>query len=291
MCGWGAGADREAIDGEEMSAVESDIAETLKRLEDSRLSKDAVFLLIAKLLELRNPDKAVTFTEEDAIGLTHSDGATTNIYLHNLWSECQRHPEERLEIIERYLRALVLDASDDSEEITRDNVIALVRDTTYAEFISDDDRSVVTEHLLADLWVIFAADLPDLTMILTKKDIHAAKIDPREIRALGIENVARLLGDIELEPYGDCFSLRSETALYLSSALLLDYVWEQAANMVEGDLVVALPARDTVLFTGALDAAGLRLIREEVDHVFSTGHHLITRTFFRRVGGKWTPFL
>ena len=271
--------------------VESEIAETLKRLEDSRLSKDAVFLLIAKLLELRNPDKAVSFTEEDAIGLTHSDGATTHIYLHNLWSECQRYPEERLEIVERYLRALVPDASDDSKEITRDNVIALVRDTAYADFVKDDDRSIVTEHLLADLWVVFAADLPNSTLILTKKDLQTAGVDPQEIRALGLENVARLLGDIELEPYGACFNLRSENALYLSSALLLDYVWEHAANMVKGDLVVALPARDTVLFTGALDAAGLRLIREEVDHVFSTGHHLITRTFFRRVGGKWTLFL
>ena len=274
----------------ESDRVESEIAETLKRLEDSRLPKDAVFLLIAKLLELRNPDKAVSFTEEDAIGLIHSDGATTNIYLHNLWSECQRNPEERLEIVERYLRALVMDVIDDSKAITRDNVIALVRDTTYAEFVRDDDRSVVTEHLLADLWVVLAADLPDSTIILTKKDVETAKINPQEIRALGLANVAKLLGDIELEPYGACFVLRSETALYLSSALLLDYVWENAANMVEGDLVVALPARDTVLFTGALDAAGLRLVREEVDHVFSTGHHLITRTFFRRVGGKWTLF-
>jgi uncharacterized protein YtpQ (UPF0354 family) len=274
----------------ENDRVESEIAETLKRFEDSRLSRDAVFLLIAKLLELRNPDKSVSFTEEDAIGLTHSDGATTHIYLHNLWSECQRYPEDRLEIVERYLRGLVPDASDDSQEITRDNVIALVRDATYTEFVKDDDRSVVTEHLLADLWIVLAADLPDSTIILTKKDIRTAKIDSQEIRTLGVENIARLLGDIELEPYGACFILRSETALYLASALLLDYLWEHAANMVEGDLVVALPARDTVLFTGALNAAGLRLIREEVDHVFSTGHHLITRTFFRRVGGKWTLF-
>ncbi|MDQ2926005.1 MAG: hypothetical protein M3R43_10690, partial [Acidobacteriota bacterium] len=117
--------------------VNVEIAETLKHLERPALSRDSLFLLVTKLLELRNPDKNIIASPEGGIDIVEMDGAKTQIFLHNLYSECQRHPEERVEIVERYLRVLGPDST--LESATREDVIAVVRDSEYRAFLKPDE--------------------------------------------------------------------------------------------------------------------------------------------------------
>jgi uncharacterized protein YtpQ (UPF0354 family) len=262
----------------------------LEQLRRGPHGRDSIALLAAKLIELRNPDSKAEFSSEFAIKIISPTGESHSMFLHNLWTECERSPEERAEIVDRYVRILS-PLGHDSAEMSTANISVLVRDTEYRNFVEEEERNLVTDHLLGDLWVILAVDLPESIEILSTKQFTSLGLEKKELIRLGVENVERVLGQLEFSPYGECFTIGCENIYYASTSLLLDYVWVQAASLIEGDLIVAAPARDTVLFTGSANAKGLQEIREAANYVVTTGHHVITETLLKRVNSGWKLFL
>ena len=263
------------------------VSDTLARLKRPGLTRESIALLVVRLLELRNPDKTVVMPGNDEINLISSDGSRTQIFIHYVLAECHRDPDNRPEIVERYLRGLSPESSDLGQPVSHSDVVVLIRDSAYCDFIAGDDRSVRPRHLIADLWVVYAADRPQSTTVLLVKDMAGLGVSSADVESLGKQNLGRLVNDLETTSYGDWFSLVSKSSEYLAGTILLDYVWEQLGALVEGDLVVAVPARDTVIFTGSSNVAGLRLLRETADSVFKNGDHVISTTLLRRVGDTW----
>ncbi len=272
-----------------MIDIELQIADTLQKFRESVLSWDVVVLLSVRLLELRNPSKTVVLTEENSINIVEPDGSKVQIFLHNLRSECERYPEERAEIIERYFRVLV--AENDDADATADDIVALVRDSEYRAYVKAEDRDTVTQHLVGDLWIVYAIDQLESTSVLSVDVMRELGLLHSDLRKRAIANLGRLLSDLETIRIGEFHELTSESSVYLAGALLLDDIWDYAETLVEGDVIVALPARDTLLFTGASNRAGLSGLRQAVDSVFSDGDHLISRTLLRRIDGQWKLFL
>jgi hypothetical protein len=76
-----------------------------------------------------------------------------------------------------------------------------------------------------------------------------------------------------------------------SSLLLVGRVWERLAPMVEGDLVVGVPARDVVVVTGSRSVAGLAKARRCVDRVFfAGGNQLLSADLLVRCRTGWEVF-
>jgi len=269
---------------------EKEVQDVMERLRRSAVGRDVIALLIARLIELRHPEKRVEFSSDSEIKVIDSDGGSSSVFLHNIWAECERSPDERAEIVGRYIRVLVPEV-DGEETVSTENVIPLVRDSVYRAYVKEADRDLITRHLIGDLWIVHAVDLPESTTILTRDQALKLGLDNEGLLRVGVKNVERLLGQLEFSPYGECFTISCEDVLYASSTLLLDYVWDQAANLIADEVVVAVPARDTVLFTGATNTQGLRQIREETDRVVTNGNHVITNTLIKRADGGWKLFL
>lgn len=263
------------------------IEETLEKLKNGDLTRDVIALLVARLIELENPGKKAEFESDASLKISNADGSSFTMNLHNLWAECEREPDERTEIVSRYIRVLVSRTEGAKPLIAPDSIVALVRDSVYREYVDEDDRGLITRHLLGDLWIVYAVDLPESTAVLSSKEAESLNLGPNELLRLGKENVGRLVGQIEWEPYGECFSLSCEDITYASSALLLDFVWEQARSVVSGDPVVGAPARDTVLVTGSENTAGLNELRGEIEYITKNGHHIISSTLLRWRNGVW----
>jgi uncharacterized protein YtpQ (UPF0354 family) len=272
-----------------MTDQERQIEEVLELLKQGSHGRDSIALLAVKLIEIRNPDKRIEFESESEIKVIAADGKSGSMSFLNLWIECERSPEQRAEIVDRYIRVL-FSAGSDRPELSTKSVMVLVRDIQYCNSIAKEERDLVTDHLLGDLWVILAVDLAESINILSAEKHASLGLEKKELIRLGIENVERIVGRMEFSPYGECFTLACESIDYASSVLLLDSVWDQAANLIAGDLVVAVPARDTVLFTGSANAKGLKEIREAANYVTSTGHHLVTETLMKRVDRGWKLF-
>lgn len=55
----------------------------------------------------------------------------------------------------------------------------------------------MNEHLAGDLWIIYAVDMPDAIVSLSKENAQELGLDVSALRSLAIENLRRILPPIE----------------------------------------------------------------------------------------------
>jgi uncharacterized protein YtpQ (UPF0354 family) len=268
---------------------QAEIDDVREKISKAATSRDALTLLFVRLLELERPGWRFEMTSENELNVLRPDGEKTSIFLQNFWIECEQSPEERLEIVERRIRILAADALG-SEDLRLEEIVPLIRDSNYREFVPADERDLTSVHLAGDIWIIYAQDLPDSINILKVEDAKRLGLDALALRKISINNLSGLIEEIEAKPYESIYEISCSPLFYASSLLLLDYVWEQLEPLVKGQIVVGVPARDTVIFTGSEEMDALPKLRDEVNYVLANGHHLISGTLLRRVDGGWEAF-
>ena len=69
-------------------------------------------------------------------------------------------------------------------------------------------------------------------------------------------NLSRLLPKIEIRPGSDGVLLISAGGEFDASLLLADNLWSGGQVKVDGDIVVAVPAKDVLIATGSNNAPG-----------------------------------
>ena len=259
---------------------------TIEMLDRPDLSRESFFLLYARLIEERLGGRDMQFIEDAGLTFTTATGKTQTTYLENVWRECREGVEPRAVIVERYLGSL--GSLGDDDNATRDQIVAIVKDSEYVSVLGKD-TNVALEHVAGDVWIVYALDLPKSTRTLSTNEMAKLDVTREELRPLALENLKRILPDIKCHGAGPWFLLTAGGD-YVASILLLDGVWEQLAATVEGDLVAVVPSRDVLLFTGAESTEGLEAIRKKADEIHSDGHHVVSRTLFRRVEGRWVNF-
>ncbi len=266
-----------------MMAMEEELLGMLGR---PGLGRDAVYLLCVRLMEERLPGGKVEFVEEEAVRITWPGGEESTFFLGNLWSEYSREPEARVEVVERYLESVL--GRDREEEVGVRDVVALVKNEDYVRQLGEDGGEV-TDHLVGDLWVVYAVDRPQSIVSISVEQRERLALNKAAMRRVARVNLRRLLARVERHGDGEWFLLTTqpETASYVSSLLLLEGIWEVLAAEVAGDLVVGVPSRDVVLVTGSRSAKGLVAVREQVEAIWKVGDHLVSRGLLRRSGESW----
>ncbi len=151
----------------------------------------------------------------------------------------------------------------------------------------------VTEPLVADLLVAYAFDYPQFFRIFSHGDMDEHGLTVSEVRAAAMNN----LRTRSVEVQGNPPVLMMFTGDHLEAALLLlDRLWESVreavASSLFGEMVVAVPTRDTVLLTGSGSPEGLQVVREmvvESQEQVKRSHRLTQHLLVRR-DGKWEVF-
>jgi uncharacterized protein YtpQ (UPF0354 family) len=79
---------------------------------------------------------------------------------------------------------------------------------------------------------------------------------------------------------------------YESSLLLLDDLWSKGdvPAKVDGDVVVAIPARDLLFFTGSSNPAGVARLRELAAKYVKQASYRLTAALFVYRDGRFTRF-
>jgi len=79
---------------------------------------------------------------------------------------------------------------------------------------------------------------------------------------------------------------------YEASLLLLDDVWSKGPvpAKVDGDVVVAIPARDLLMVTGSRNRAGVDRLRELATKFASTTPYRLTPVLFVYRNGRFARF-
>jgi uncharacterized protein YtpQ (UPF0354 family) len=250
-------------------------------------SQDEFVLLFCKLLQDRLPDARLTHQPPMTVLIQLSVDApgTMKLNLENLWRQIHRVGDGRRELIERHLN-LAIPSAQPPQKLDKHQILPNIRDSQY---LSQLGPKSVTEHLVADLWILYVVDWPDKLVGLTTENVESLAIGQNNLRQIAIENLKRTVSPIQCRKMGS-WSRLVAGGTYEASILLLDDFWEQQVNTVRGDLVAAAPSRDVLLFTDSSSREGLAAVRQHVAHITTKGHYVVSSTLLRRRDGRWIAF-
>lgn len=216
-------------------------------------------------------------------------------WLGNAWLECSQYPERRAEVSNRYLDSFARHLCEPSGVLVDKDVNAIVPVMNSTEFINnlplqgDGTKPIVAEHLVADIWILYAWHLRDKISYITQDDLSALNMTMSEIRAAAVRNLRQKLSELRI--YGEeSIHIISADGNYEPGLLLIDKLWESEKINVAGDVVAAIPCRGMLIVTGSEDHEGIEKVRAVVDKMYGSEPHGISTTLLVRKGGKWEPF-
>jgi uncharacterized protein YtpQ (UPF0354 family) len=261
-----------------------------EELEKASLTRDYFFSLCIEEIKTRFAPQQIDSDGAGKLQIVSAQGKKFTLFLHNLWIKCRNSAGTRSEVFEQHFAAIAAMLDPDADPpVTRQNVIAIIKDDEYVAAYCNQTDPAVREHLVADLWIVYALDLPKITTSLGESEMRELKITPEELRSLALTNLRNILPETEQHGDGPWYMLTAGGD-YTASLLLFDDFWSELQESVEGDIVVAVPARDVVLFTGSRSQQGIEMVRQKAREIVEGGDHVVSQTLLRRIAGKWSVF-
>lgn len=153
------------------SCVRSELAHHMNlkdKLNKPDLKREELFSLYLDLLKERFPQHQLDFHPPDSVEIKTPDNRTFTIYMENMWLQCRNASEPRIDILERYLRSWA-SIMEPEPPLTKENIIPIVKDDEYLN-VGGAKPSFVHDHLVGDLWILYAVDLPHATASLTLRN-------------------------------------------------------------------------------------------------------------------------
>jgi uncharacterized protein YtpQ (UPF0354 family) len=147
----------------------------------------------------------------------------------------------------------------------------------------------VIEELNEDLVIVYAEDTPQNIRYFGPDDLQKADVQKDKLRALAVENLRRILPPPHAVN-GPLVSMLTAGSDYVPSLLLLDEIWNADKLGVEGEIVIAIPTRDVLLFTGSNNKEGVKKLRELAKKTAADGPYSLTDRLFVYRGGKFERF-
>lgn len=240
-----------------------------------------------------HPEYGVEIVAPDELKVTGPGDLELTMFLGNLRMACDEDPASCDTFIERRVRSLT-DHQDiaagasqlrpvlkSAEYLAQADQMAAQADTPEAAAAS----KLLRKAWLGDLFVVWVLDKPDSMSMVAQREIEDLGMTQEAIEAKAIENLRACCSELLVEPVEDAPGLFQVWVgdSYEASRLLLHEPWGALAEKVPGDLVVAAPNREVVLFTGSDDGVGLSLLQQIVPSLAEGAYGLSTQLY------RWIP--
>lgn len=250
----------------------------------------------AVVLSAAEPQANVQIVKDLELKATLPERGDFSLYLDNAYQAYRQQPDARRAVIARFVAAALETIRWEDAPIDAARVVPVVKDRAWVDEANKlaqvrgmkETSAYVVEDLNREFVVLYAEDSPRNIRYLTPKDLEKLAIR-KDLRASALANLQRLLPKIEVHG-GNGYYMVSAGGDYEASLLLLDSFWRDDRFKVKGAIVVAVPARGTLLVTGADDRSGLAKTRDMVRRVFTRQPYPLTQTLFVLQGGKFVEF-
>lgn len=260
-------------------------------------------------LKAATPGLTVDITGDLQLTFRRENGNDGAIDLNNLYAAYRREPGRHDDLLRRLVASFnegagqagskANTASDpqtasqtDPAKLTA-NVVPTVKSRVWFDELKSklaaSQLEPVFDEYNKELVVVYAENTQTRTRYLTS----AEKLDvPRDkLRETAVANLQRILPDIQITPLqeGRVYLVGADGD-YTASLLLLDKVWSDGRLQVDGDFVVALPARDVMAVAGSKDRRALKVLRSIAKKWYAEGPYSVTESLFVYRGGKFAKF-
>jgi uncharacterized protein YtpQ (UPF0354 family) len=242
------------------------------------------------------PGATVIVVEPLHLTVKAADGETARAFLDNAYSEYSRAPEDKAELIDRYVASFA-ESAKESGPLNPEQIVPVIKDRAWSQEVrrsakgraGDAPPEQVIEELNKDLVIVYAEDTPQNIRYFGPKDLQEAGVQKDKLRALAIENLRRILPPPHAVN-GPLVSMLTAGGDYVPSLLLLDEIWSADKLGVTGEIVIAIPTRDVLLFTDSNNKEGVRKLRELAKKTAADGPYSLTDRLFVYRAGKLERF-
>jgi uncharacterized protein YtpQ (UPF0354 family) len=264
-------------------------------LESPSLDENA-FTQVFKEVLVKHTGANVTIVRPLQLHVKHKNGFEGTTYLNNAWASCRTHPGNRHTLLQNYLASeIAISTKKSSEEKTdeqlRSSIVPLLKDPQYIKQIemvlTAAKQGIVYEPISADLYVVYAIDMPSGMAMLSDDKFKKLGITKEALSKLASENVERIIaGNVQIESKNGIQSLRAD-GNYESSFILMSKFWDEQQKRLKSPIVMAVPSRSNVLWCGAEDKIALENIRKLAQQIYQTGDHVISDSLYQWKSGRW----
>jgi uncharacterized protein YtpQ (UPF0354 family) len=252
-----------------------------RRIQSAHLDAEGFTQLLAEAARAHLKGARVSVPEPLTVTTTLANGMTISTRLDTMWAKAEDSPSERVAGCERFIRTLT--TAGDRPQTSSEKIVPLIRDTTFVQLASK--KPLKAEPFVTDLWIVYAYDCPDNFQYMFASDPGALP----QLRKQAIRYLRRTLPPVERHGNGPVYMITAG-GTFEASLLLLDEFWNEQAKAVDGDLVVAAPARDLLMFTGSRSQAGLKFLRRVIRETMERGSCDISKTLLLWHHGHWEEY-
>jgi uncharacterized protein YtpQ (UPF0354 family) len=249
---------------------------------------------VARAVLAAMPSAKVAINGDLQFVVRYGNGASATSDLGKAYTTYEREPAHLDDIVQAQVSAL-MEAGGDANglsKLDRTRIVPVIKDRLWFEATARRGREqtppleLVAEPLNADLVVVYAENHLGALRILSSRDDVG---DRTRLREAALTNLSRILPKIEIRPGADGVLLITAGGEFDASLLLADNLWSGGQVKVDGDIVVAVPAKDVLIATGSHNAPGLGRLRAAAAK-FAAGPNGLTSAPFVYRDGKFVRF-
>ncbi len=212
---------------------------------------------------------------------------TIRISADNAFKEYQSEPDSLSKVISKYL-SVAGEFYNPKEKVDQNRIVPIIKPISYLEDIKDiakkmgavKDIEGVYEKYNNQLIIVYAEDTKSSIRYLTQDDIKSLSINIDSLRSIAINNLDKLLTNIQAKGENGVYMLTAGGD-YEASIILLNNVLTKESFPVNGDFVIAIPTRDILLITGSNDPDGISKIRDASKKTFETGSYQVSAYLYK----------
>ena len=244
---------------------------------------------VAELFAKAIPGAKVEIKAPLALSIDVPGRGSHSATLDNVYSFCLRNPEA----CEKGLVAHVANMAASFEApggIERSQLRAIVRSAAMVKAADQAyarrGGATISEKLIGDLWVMCAQDLPGAVGILNTNNLGALNLSRDAALAACKQNVAASLRP--LTPFKRDYPWPGVNLVagdpYASSWLIFPERWAAIAESVDGDLLVAAPANNALVYGSGRANDSVAALAKAAAYVAERAQKPLSNAVFR-----WTP--
>lgn len=237
-------------------------------------------------LQAARPEAEIVRSADMEVKVVGRDGGDRVLFLHNAYGAYLQSPSDKSFIIDTYVSAALEPQPDPDDRVDPQRIVPVVKDRGWLLEMQHlygargaDTLPNAYEDLNEELVVLYAEDTPATLRYLTREQLADAGVTASMLRDRAVDNLMALLPTIELYGTEGVYMLTAG-GTYEASLLLADSIWESGQVVVDGDYVVAIPARDVLLVTGSNDHDNIDKLRRMAASVAADTPYRLTEVLF-----------
>jgi uncharacterized protein YtpQ (UPF0354 family) len=248
----------------------------------------------ARALQAAMPSAKVRIVRDLQLDVGRPDGSAATVSLANNYKDYTPDPKWFDAVIKAYAATLAKPlAAKLAGGVDMTRIVPIIKDRAWLAELQgrfkqkSASQQPLFEDFAGELVVVYAEDTDKATRYLNSSEIQG--FEPGRLRALAVENLMRLMPRIEMRQLAEGAYMITSHADYGASLILADSIWSGDQVKVNGDIVVAVPAKDVILATGSRDRENLKAMRQ-LTHDLAKGNGGLIETLFVYRKGRFVKF-